>query len=160
MIVFGVYECLDHFVELYPDSIILNFTSFKEGIDKLNLLPSFQGDIFNGDSKQFDIAYASEIMNNNNMFYEFMASIILPVYNNINVYILISEGFDNIDYVVESLQKLIQSRYGLISNNVYNVIDIEYLTECNFTMDGLYNLDVDKDRFAVIHYEKTNNAMV
>ena len=52
----------------------------------------------------------------------------------------------------------IQQRYGIITNNINEMSDWENVEECDFSLQGLFNMDQDKERFTSIHarYNKIN----
>lgn len=81
MLLIGVLECIPD-IPLH----ILNLSSYKEGIEKLFLLPPTNGVLPFKDEKEFDIAYANYIMNNDYTFMELM-KIIIPLYG-IELYFL------------------------------------------------------------------------
>lgn len=127
---------------------ILNLSSYKEGIEKLNLLPPTNGTLPFKDEKEFDIAYANYIMANDFTFMELM-KIIIPIYEGKDVYIVVSRS-PYFDMITESLTKFIQVRYSIISQYVYDFNDLEFIDmDLSFAnIQGLYNLDVDKERFS------------
>lgn len=144
MLIFGKTDCLNYFTEQFPksDPLVLNFSSLREGYDVVDLLPKvrFQLD----DSQEFDISYANYILNNDYQFIQLM-KIIYPLYEGRDVYVLISNT-NFYDILNESIFKLIQQRYGYISNEVHSEEDILYLKEGSFSVQGLYNLDLDRLR--------------
>lgn len=127
---------------------ILNLSSYKEGIEKLNLLPPTNGTLPFKDEKEFDIAYANYIMSNDFTFMELM-KIIIPIYEGKDVYIVVSRS-PYFDMITESLTKFIQVRYSIISQYIYDFNDLEFIDmDLSFAnIQGLYNLDVDKERFS------------
>ena len=144
MLVFGKAQYLNDFKKQFPKSelVVFNFSFIGEGYEILDLLPRERFNI--DDSQEFDIAYANYILNDNYRFSEFM-KIIYPLYEGKDVFVLISNT-DFFDILNESVSKLIQQRYGYISNEVHSSEDIEYIREGTFTIQGLYNLDMDKER--------------
>lgn len=131
--------------------VIFNLTSLKEGYERLDLLvpPNELGRFTDRD---FDIAYANYIFQNNFVFCQFFR-IIYNLYIGNHVFIIASSA-DWSENILESLLKLIQQRYG------YNAIridsDEDYIYAENFMTTGfapgygLYNLDMDKERFTQI----------
>lgn len=163
MIVFGTYSCLSSIIN--EKSYVFNLTSLKEGFRQLNLIPNidYYNNFINTNldpnisfDSMFDMYYANEIISNDSMFYEFM-TIIYLLYNDNDVIILTSNDINGCDYIAESLQKFIQERYGIISNNVNELDDLNYLVECEFSFNGLYNLDQDKERF--VYLSTLNNKV-
>ena len=132
--------------------IIYNLASMKEGFIKLHkLLPPNSLGRFT--DRDFDIAYANYIMMNDEVFCEFF-QIIYNLYIGKDVLIIYSQGEDWAENVLESLLKLIQQRYGYNSVRIDSDEDYIYArNKCNFSFApgyGLYNLDIDKERFSVM----------
>ena len=131
------------------NTVILNLTSFKEGLPRLqSLIPPNNLGLLSG--KEFDIAYANYIMSNDNVFLQFY-DIIYLLYCGKDVYLTISND-DWSEDLVESLFKLIQQRYGYNGNRINSIED--YYFECNRNSDFdprlLINLDSDKERYSMI----------
>ena len=158
MIIFGPPNAIDF---NRPNMIILNLSSMMEGFERVSILPSFVCQP--GTEQVFDNMYAAYILNNDIIFYEFM-KIMIPVYNGNDVYVIVSEMFD---YVTESLQKFILARYGIFCSNVYSLEDWDVVTNSSFDINGVYNIDIDKERFigvfidvnGVKTYNQMNNMM-
>lgn len=137
-----------------PDNCkVVNLNSMREGFPRFVYLvpPNYIG---NCTGRDFDITYYNYIINNDIVFTEFF-SIIYELYINNDVFILIDENMDWSENIAESLFKAIQQRYG------YNAIKIEteedylyfknYTEESSFNKEwGIYNLDIDKERYSVI----------
>lgn len=146
-LVFGDYNSLDITYIPNPENlVILNFNSFMEGYERLNLLPPFGLEY--GD-KNFDIMYANYIIQNDTPFMELM-KVIMPLYYGKDVFILSTKG-NVYEFVTESLQKFIQQRYSLISYTVNEPSDWEFVEDTMFNIHGVYNLDIDKERFSYIY---------
>lgn len=142
MLIFGDYDCLVP----RDNMVVLNLNSFLEGYERLNLLPPFGLEY--GD-KDFDMKYAEYILTNDNVFMELM-KVIISLYAGKDVYILSAKN--NIyEFIAESLQKFIQQRYGYLSNILNDMEDWEYVEESSFNIYGVYNLDIDKERFSYIY---------
>jgi len=131
---------------LYDEFIIYNLSSLFEGYDRINILPI--GNINNYSGIDFDISYYNMIYNNDIIFKEFMEKIILPLYNNDNIMILVSKD-DIFDNITESLSKLLQSRYNIISTIINDTDDINNISDFNDfkSLEALSNLDEDKFRY-------------
>ena len=132
---------------LSNDYIIYNLSSYNEMYNRIYLLPPQELAVHYNDEKTFDLLYAQTIINDNFCFMELM-KVIIPLYEGKNVLLLISESLEN---VTESLMKFIQGRYGIISYIVENESDLETLKESDFSINGLYNLDIDKERFSRLY---------
>jgi len=149
MLVFGDYNSLprdDRFVTF-------NLSSLIEGFEMINIVPPFIKQ-FN-DEKQFDITYANYLISDDNAFYEMM-KVIMSIYMAKNVYILVTKDETSIfEILTESFQKFIQQRYGVISSNINCIEDLEYIDDNQqFSIQGLFNLDIDKTRFCYMYYTK------
>lgn len=132
---------------------IFNLSSLIEGFEVISIIPPFIKQ-FN-DDKQFDMMYAEYLISNENVFYEMM-KIIMSIYLGRDVYILVTKDENSIfDIVTESLQKFLQQRYGLISNNINCIEDLEYIRDdSGFSLNGTFNLDQDKARFTYMYYSR------
>ena len=156
MIVFGNSKNLQHHkvIEAGENNKlnIFNLSSISEKGEKLfPLIPPFPVNIFEAaEEKTFDIAYAKYILENDKAFACLM-KIIYSEYekssDGIITYIMV-ESDDIRNIVTESLIKLIQQRYGINSNIVNELEDWDYVEASNFTITGLYNLDIDKERYS------------
>lgn len=144
MILFGTTNVIPYLDDGY---IIYNLSSYTEQYERIHLLPSDDIGKYYNDEKTFDLLYANSILQDDFYFMELM-KIMIPIYEGKDVLLLISERFENI---TESLMKFISGRYGIISYIVNEAEDLEYLNESNFTINGLYNLDIDKNRFSRIY---------
>ena len=151
MLVFCDHRCIN--TEIIDRCMVFNLSSLLEGFERVNILPTFKLDRYDRD---FDIIYADYIISNDNVFYEFM-KIIMAIYYGLDVVILV-DRMELHEYVNESLMKFIQQRYGIITNNINEMSDWENVEECDFSLQGLFNMDQDKERFTSIHarYNKIN----
>ena len=123
MLIFCDVSCVP--INLIDDSVVLNLSSLYERVERLNIIPTlYNNDIF---SVVFDSYYG-----------EFL-------YNGKNVIVLVTRS-TNSDAITESLIKIIQDRYGYISNNIFSKEDCDYLVEGKFSAFGIHALDCDKDR--------------
>ncbi|MGL5330507.1 MAG: hypothetical protein ACRDD7_14645 [Peptostreptococcaceae bacterium] len=149
MLVFANHRCVNQ--DIVNNFVTMNLSSLLEGFPTVDILPPFKLDRYDRD---FDIMYLEYILNDNNKFYEFM-KIIMSLYYAVPTLILV--GNDELyETVTESLIKLIQQRYGYLSNLIYNPEDWECVQDSEFSIHGLYNLDIDKERFAVLHAMRNN----
>jgi len=126
--------------------VLLNLSNpIERGISLFKLYPPFNPI----NTREFDLIYANYIIGDDSVFMELM-KIIYPLYEGQTVYVLV--GNDECKYVItESLIKFIQQRYGYNSYLINEEADLEYLTEeSSFSIQGLYNLDVDKERYSII----------
>jgi len=138
-------------LKMNDDYIFLNLNSLLEGIPRLNLTVDKEN-IPRYDSKDFDMMYYTYIMNNKLAFMELM-KVIIPIYEGKNVIIFVNSNIEN-NTISESLQKLIQQRYGLISYNISDPDDFNSIIDkSGFSIQGLYNLDIDKDRYSNVMVE-------
>lgn len=129
------------------DVVVYNLSSIKEGYDRLDILPG--GNIVDGSEKEFDIQYAEYLLNNDLIFLK-MFKPIFELYEGKDVFLLVSDN-EELEDITESLTKFIQQRYGYDTLYLYDVIDIDDYydnkTEFGFSIQGLYNLDIDKERY-------------
>lgn len=147
MLVVCDHNCIDN--NIANRFIIFNLSSLLEGFERINILPPFKLDRYDRD---FDIMYANYILENDNIFYEFM-KIIMSLYSDLDTLILVNKE-ELYEYVNESLVKFIQQRYGIVANMINVKEDWEYVQESGFSLQGLFNLDKDKERFIYIHVQK------
>ena len=147
MLLVGDIRCL-------PDNldnlIILNLSSLAEGFQRVRLVPSFTTAYSN--DKEFDIVYANYIFSNDEMFMQFM-SIVFPLYNGQDVFLLVSRNENTYDIITESICKLIQQRYGYNYQLLNFKEDIDYYDDSDFSIFGLANLDIDKERMTMLMVE-------
>lgn len=137
---------------------IFNFYSMVEIGEYLNHLNPYpnifsylQQDNGEGDENtiQFDLAYVNQLLYDNDTFIDFMKIMMnLEIYDNV----IVVTNYDNpyIMYVVESLIKIIQERYGIQSYIVNCIEDIDELNVSEFTQEGYLNYIQDMDRFKAI----------
>lgn len=95
-------------------------------------------------SPQFDSIYANSVMQNNELFIDFIKIIINAT--EFPVVVLISHDPYR-DAITESIIKLIQIRYGYNCWEVDDIDDLDCVRESSFTPYGLLNLDQDKKRY-------------
>ena len=75
--------------------------------------------------------------------------IIYNLYLHNHVYILVYQS-DTFDIVTESLMKLIQQRYGYHCQWLNEPSDFNYYDDSDFSFNGIYNLDIDRERYETI----------
>ena len=123
---------------------VYNFTSLRDNFGKkLNLLPFDIG--IPVDSLDFDQYYANLILSDNSYFMELM-KIMYSLYSGNNVFITISRR-DIYETLTESLTKFIQVRYGYCSQFLNELDDLNLNDESDFSINGLKNFDMDRERF-------------
>lgn len=132
------------------NTTVYNLTSMREGFERKSyLVPPNEIGRFSG--RDFDLAYANYLLNNDIIFKEFF-DIVYLLYTGRDVYIIIDEA-EWSENLVESLMKLIQQRYG------YNSIRIncpeDYFYASSIVTDfnqyyGIHNFDIDKERYTYI----------
>lgn len=111
------------------------------------------------ESKDFDLMYMNYLLSDEVAFSQLMM-IIYNLYIGVDVLIMIGET--DIKYMVaESLLKFIQQRYGYNGYIINEASDVEFLNEGSFTIQGLYNLDIDKERYSpiLLEMEKLKNTI-
>lgn len=149
MIVFMEYQYLPY-INL-EDTYVFNLSSLKEGFTMISVLPD-PSSINCLDEREFDQAYFNFIMSNDFRFYEVFSKMIYPIYCGKNVVVLVQRNMFY-DTITESLLKLIQQRYGYNNIAIINEpSDIDYIPkDNNFTVNGVFNLDQDKERYTRIY---------
>lgn len=128
-------------------SSALNFGDRLTALVPINQIGSVGAGVDYDDEKTFDMAYASYLLNDRQAFTQ-VFKIIFNMYNGGSSVVLIGEGRYK-DIITESLIKFIQQRYGFSPIWVVNSIDDwrSYDDDGNFNLVGVYNLDIDKERF-------------
>ena len=101
------------------------------------------------DERMFDIAYANYLMSNEAAFTDIM-KIMYNLYQGYDVFCISDVADEYNELFVESVLKFIQQRYGFNGQVLGDVEDFAYTKDSTFTLQGLYYLDLDKERFAVI----------
>lgn len=124
-------------------TMIFNLSSLIEGYPVWDILPPYE---VVTNQREFDIMYADYLLGPK--FKDFM-NVIMSLYYGINVHILVSRG-DYFEALTESVSKLIQQRYGYISSTIEEPDDMNYAVEGEFSINGLYNLDMDKEKFSYL----------
>lgn len=122
--------------------------NLSNAIEKGVRLKKLTPPVYVEDGLGFDIFYANYIMSNDDVFVEFM-NIIYKLYEGDIVYVLIDHS-EYRDILTESLIKFIQQRYGLLIYMVNETEDWVYVKESEFSIQGLFNLDIDKERFTLL----------
>ena len=126
-------------------NVVYNVSSLYNLGIKVELTPPFSVDI---DDRMFDAMYANHIFQNNTYFENFFR-MIYSNYLGYNVFILVgTDSFEGRQKMTESLMKLIQQRYNIIPKYIQSFEDIpDYYEEDKIFVDGLFNMDMDKERF-------------
>lgn len=150
MLMAGDHTIVDRVKE--EDFIIFNLSSFLEGYPRLKLQPTMG--IYNVDEQIFDINYANFLLNDSNTFCDLM-KIIINLYHGNNVYIIYHTDDEYNELIAESLLKFIQQRYGYNHYIIHTYEDLDFIINnsinSNFTINGIYNLDIDKKRYTEIN---------
>ena len=126
----------------------------KNGIEYLsNLTPSSSSISISNmqldDERDFDIRYANYLMTNDAAFIDIM-KIIYNLYQGFDVFCISDVWEESNELFVESILKFIQQKYGFNGQILGDVEDFMYTQDSTFTLQGLYNLDIDKERFAIL----------
>lgn len=128
-----------------PFTIFNLSNALSVGIRLPHLIPP----VFATDSREFDMFYANYIFGENIEAFKEFISIVVQVYYGANAYILIDHD-EYRDAITESIAKLIQQRYGYNIFIVNDAEDLEYVSESEFSIGGLYNLDIDKEKYTYL----------
>jgi hypothetical protein len=134
-------------ISVLPDGFkVYNFMSTMEGLEKIELLPPpvQQTDDFN-----YDLYYANWLMNDPVGFRNLM-KIIYEEYSGISIFLAVN--MDLIGNIAESFMKFIQQRYGINCYIINDQYDLMYAMDSgtSFSMEGLANLDMDKEKIAIL----------
>ena len=126
-------------------NVVYNVSSLYNLGIRVDLTPPFSVNI---DDRMFDAMYANHILQNNYYFENFFR-MIYSNYLGYNVFILVgTDSFEGRQKMTESLMKLIQQRYNMIPKYIQSFEDIpDYYEEDKIFVDGLFNLDMDKERY-------------
>ena len=139
MLVFGKFNNI-------PDNFIpVNFTGMNESTEKLSINGMESIDV---SSPEFDKYFAEVVYNNDDNFISFFRIIQLLMAGE-DIYICISNG-NVLDFLNESLEKFIQQRYGYNYQMINDISDIDYYDDSSFSVPGLYNYDIDQERYMQI----------
>lgn len=151
MIIMGDPRCIPNYMD---GLMIFNYSSPVESIPRLNLMPPQYN--FNSEV-DFDMWYANWLLNDKVAFHDMML-VVYAVYSGYNVY-LCASYLDIFDAINESFMKFLQQRYGLKCYVVKSPEDLECIHDdgCPFTIEGLANLDMDKDRISIEAYQSKQN---
>ena len=146
MISFMTYEVAHQLqLDINKKVEIVNFTSLRMGYKQLSLYPRKETMQYVNSGKIFDQMYARQLLEDDSMFMNLMY-IVQQVYDGKEVVILVTLG-NGWDFVLESLQKFLQSRYGFITCLVESPEDYAFVEESPITPMYLYNLELDMARF-------------
>lgn len=130
-----------------------NLSSYNTFTQQLPLLiPDINamGGVISDEEKEFDIRYASYVMNSDGAFMELM-QIMAPLYEDSATVVFISIASTQYrDIVTESLIKFIQQRYGYNCNIVMCAEDAMAINDNTFSIIGLYTMDKDMMRYVAL----------
>lgn len=142
MIFIGDHNCIPQ----HTPVVVYNISSYLEGYQRLFLLPD--NNITFEDEFEFDIKYANYILTNQKSYIS-LIHLMIDVYDNKDVYLLVTRDNGYFDYLTESIIKLIQVRYGYPVCLINDKEDYKYINiDPNFytmSLQGLYNFDIDKE---------------
>lgn len=146
MISFMTYETAHQLqLDINQKVKIFNFTSFKMGYKKLNIFPRRECLQYVNQGKLFDQMYAVQLLEDEQMFLDLM-QVIVQAYDGVEIVILVTFG-NGWDFIVESLEKFLQQRYGFISSTITCAEDYETIEDFPTNPMYLYNLENDIARF-------------
>lgn len=132
---------------------VFNYTSLYSGYPSLSVLVTNMYQLNNSgmptnlfvDTVDFDVRYATMILNNDQM-YEALITIMMNTYQGIDVILLVQRDPYR-DALMESLIKFIQQRYGYNSWIIEDIEDISCIHEPYFSPIGIMALDEDIKRY-------------
>lgn len=149
MLIFCPTKCVDFIPMNVPinDMVVYNLTSMNEKYPRVAILPprihcyenEFEGFLYN------------YIFSNDEVFFEWMDKIIMPLYLNTTVVLTVSEN-SLFNFVTESIESIILKRYGYISHILNEPDDVFFLGEKmdnggEFGILGIGNMYNDKERY-------------
>ena len=131
-------------------TVVFSINSMVEGLPTLQLVPPRElGYLSDYD---FDVAYYNWVLGNDYIFHQFFTIINNLYIGSADILLLFSNDPWS-ENLAESLLKIIQQRYGyngVLINNIEDYIQANHM-EFNFNREyGLYNLDQDKQRYAIM----------
>lgn len=124
--------------------IPVNFTGMNQTVQRLSF-NNLNIDIYSPD---FDQIFAEIIYNNDDNFLQ-LFDIIQLLNAGVDIFICTSHQ-EVAEMLNEALAKFIQQRYGYNYQMVNCSEDIDYFDDSYFTTTGLYNYDLDKERYISI----------
>ena len=152
------------FNEIFPrfKNPVYMYAIYKDGIHPiLDVFPNAKQINYGLEPKSFDLVYGEMLIQSDYLFYEYFSKIVYPIYMGYSAYILCPENVrdDNIyQLLMESFLKFIQQRYGLNGAQIFEAEDFDCINpdDMTFNINGLYNLDKDKERYSYLY--ATNNT--
>ena len=150
MLVFGQADCLNVIDRQF---IVYNLSSSTEcGMRLKYLMPPFPANtdseyfLSADNDKNFDTFYNVYIFYNNQAAYYELGKIIFDLYSGFDVFVLI-DRHEILDMITMSLMKIIQQHYGYNAYLINEASDVYCAGDSDFSINGLYNLDIDKKRW-------------
>ena len=131
--------------QLYNDKVaVFNFSSFKEGYERLTQLnPVGYGHPISN-SYDFDMWYYNYVIWHNQKAFKELVDIMRFPYNGADVILLVDNRIEYSEILVETLSKLISERYGYQCDYLNTPEDIETLcVNSDFSKEGLLVFDQD-----------------
>lgn len=154
MILVGTYAVAQY---AFMDNLsVYNYSSLKEGLPRLNLMPPMY-DWSNHTEHDFDVWYANWLLTDQFAFYDLMV-ILYDIYSGKDVFLCVS-AVPEVQWINESFIKFLQQRYGLNSYIINDVEDLLYAKDygAGFSMEGIANFDIDKERMSELAMSLTMN---
>lgn len=151
MIMIGDPRCIPMNID---NLVVFNYSSPVEGIEKLELMPP----MFDWKSElDFDMWYANWLLNYPPAFKDLMR-VMYSVYSGLDVY-LCASIIPQFEPINESFIKFIQQRYGYNCYIINTQEDLEFVRDygSGFSIEGLANFDIDKERISLMAMEVSMN---
>ena len=156
-----VFEYVKLKTEIKGCSAFRFFTIVMYGIPLDNLAPQYNiveylNTLPEGDecTRDFDIAYANQLMNNPYSFIDLM-QIMSSLQLSDEVFLLSNYSHPYVAQILDSLIKFIQERYSIYPYIINEYEDINDLAISDFqTIDGYKNFNADLDRFNMLYTTK------
>lgn len=137
-------------IYLQKNSVIISINANVAGFFQLVLTPDLSNlGGLNPSSQEFDDWYLYQIINNDQLFMNFMY-IVSQLRNGRDVILLMYRQSEAIDAMNEALLKFIQVRYGYNYQIVDDANSIDYYDQSTFTTEGIMQFDQDYQRYQAI----------
>ena len=154
MILIGNSDCIQDV--MLRGFKVYNYSSMIEGMGRLHLMPPIVDQ--SAPEFNFDLYYANWLLSDPMAFRDLMM-IMYDVYSGFDVF-LCSASMEIMGFINESFIKFIQQIYGVNCYWVNTVEDIDYCRTINsgFSIEGLGNFDMDKERLSEVAMESKQQS--
>lgn len=154
MLIFCPAKCVDFIPMNLPindNMMVYNLTSLSEQYPRVAILPPR----FTCVESEFEPMLYNYIFSNDDVFFEWMDKIVMPLYFNTTIVLTVSEN-SLFNFITESIESIMLNRYGYNSYILNEPDDLFFLgekinNEGEFGILGLQNLYNDKERYSYLH---------